>query len=70
MGDIFGNMMIGIMDNNEETSTFQWFTTLIQHFNKHFESMETAMEMYKMQSIKPYKDLTFKVIIILLNWRL
>eukprot|EP00026_Physarum_polycephalum_P001584 Phypoly_transcript_01586.p1 GENE.Phypoly_transcript_01586~~Phypoly_transcript_01586.p1 ORF type:complete len:1047 (+),score=141.29 Phypoly_transcript_01586:139-3279(+) len=59
-GDIFGNMMIGIMEGHEETSTFQWFTNLLQHFTKHFESLQAAAELYKSYSTKPYKGLTYK----------
>jgi len=61
-GDIFGNMMIGIMEGHEETSTFQWFTNLLQQFTNHFESLQAAAELYKTYATKPYKDLTFKVL--------
>ena len=61
MGDIFGNMMIGIMEGHEETSTFQWFTNLLQHFTKHYESLQASAELYKTYASKPYKNLTFKV---------
>lgn len=53
--------MIRIMEGNEENSTFQWFTSLLQHYTHHFESLQKAAELYKTYNSQPYKNYTFKV---------